>query len=804
MPVSGGTKHYNTFLSGIQTDASVINHPDGFSLDELNLQLKRDGSRERRLGIQVEDGSSEILAAGVSASAGTYQTFRWDNVADNPGLTIHVVKINKYVGFLQEATTRLAGTLGWINLDANQFYTVTSPSPDDEYLDFAIVKGKLVITGNGLAPLICSYDSSRAVGIIVKKVQLRVRDFLDVEDGLGVTTRPPAPLSIAHQYNLHNHGWDNTFINNYFGSVAVYPSNAQIQHLGKVDSGAGVADVFLATQLDSITFGSKVAPRGSFIVTNGHSNTPTSVSLRMENNGEISAMTEVVANTTYRFTTVAAHNMVAADKVVISDASVSYIDTGGRATSHGLDLYLTITAVAATTFDCAISWPEYASGWSYEGGGEWAQQIATAGDFNSKYNPALVTPTGPGACASFAGRLWLGTMESSNEIFRSTIFFSQVVQTDSDYKKFYQDGDPTAEFENELVATDGGTLVIPGMGHVLRMEEQGDSLVLWADNGIWVVGPGDSGRFQPDNFSISRIGNIVALSRKSIVEAEGDWYFWAREGIFKTTTTNTGQITIASVTANKFQNGYLGLAASPQLLFDTEGRYDDYSKVITWVHQGGHTLRYDIELDAFSKYQFATDEAGVTASVVGATALKFNQVNEERIKYLVVNTDDRFSFHDLTNADYSDFDGMVTGASGEVLPYLLTGHEIAQSPNLRKTATYITVYMGRSETAFVDDGMGGAIPDLESSCLMYIRWEWTDSIAAGGKWANPLQVYKHRKSFIPPTGIGDDYDDGFPLIVTKNKIRGRGRAMQIKFEGEAGKEMRLLGWSSTLLITSPE
>jgi len=803
MPLTGGTKHYNTFLKGIQTDASVINHPDGFSLDEENLTLQRDGSRKRRLGLKVEDGSSEILATGFSIQSGTYQTYRWDNVADNPGVTLHVIKLGTYVGFFLEAGDRISGAVGYLNLDANLYFDSTSPSTLNAYLDFAEVKGKLIITGTGLAPLICSYDSTRPVGIIVKKVQLRVRDFLGVDDGLGVSQKPTA-LGIPHQYNLQNQGWEPIYWNGYFGATGTYPSNAQIQHLGKVENGVGAADIFLAAQLDSITFGSKNSPRGSFITTNGNSNTTTAVSFKLENNGQISSITEVVANTTYRFTTVAAHNMVATDKVLISDASVSYTDTATRLTSHGVDLYLTVNAVTATTFDCSISWPDYASGWSYEGGGEWVQQIAITGDFNSKYDPALVAPTGSGACASYSGRLWLGTMENSNEVFRGTVFFSQVVQNDGDYKKFYQDGDPTAEFENELVATDGGTLVIPGMGHVLRMEEQGDSLVLWADNGIWVIGPGDSGRFQPDNFSINRIGNIVALSSKSIVEAEGDWYFWAREGIFKTTLNNVGSITIENITVNQFQNGYLGLADTPQQLFDTEGRYDDYSKVITWVHQSGQTLRYDLVLQAFSKYRFAIAEAGVTASVVGATSLRLREINGERIKYLVVNTDERFSFCDLSQGDYSDFSGFFSGASGEVLPYLLTGHEIAEAPHLHKSSNYVTVYMERSETEFVDDGSGGAIPDLESGCLMYLRWEWTDSVAAGGKWVNPIQVYRHRQLFIPATGIGDAYDNGYPVIVTKNKVRGRGRALQIRFEGELGKEMRLLGWSSTLQVISPE
>ena len=38
--------------------------------------------------------------------------------------------------------------------------------------------------------------------------------------------------------------------------------------------------------------------------------------------------------------------------------------------------------------------------------------------------------------------------------------------------------------------------------------------------------------------------------------------------------------------------------------------------------------------------------------------------------------------------------------------------------------------------------------------------------------------------------------DDFPVVVTKNKIRGIGRALQFRFEcSEIGKNFDLLGWS---------
>jgi hypothetical protein len=46
--------------------------------------------------------------------------------------------------------------------------------------------------------------------------------------------------------------------------------------------------------------------------------------------------------------------------------------------------------------------------------------------------------------------------------------------------------------------------------------------------------------------------------------------------------------------------------------------------------------------------------------------------------------------------------------------------------------------------------------------------------------------------FIPSTNA---YDDGYPVIITKNKVRGRGRAVQFKFTADPDYDMRIFGWS---------
>jgi len=106
----------------------------------------------------------------------------------------------------------------------------------------------------------------------------------------------------------------------------------------------------------------------------------------------------------------------------------------------------------------------------------------------------------------------------------------------------------------------------------------------------------------------------------------------------------------------------------------------------------------------------------------------------------------------------------------------------------RGQCAYITTFLERTETDIDVDGFGVN----ESSCLMRGKWDFTDSNTAS-KWTTQQQVYRHGRLFLD-TGVSG-FDSCYPLVITKNKLRGRGRALQLRFDAEVGKDMRLAGWS---------
>ena len=91
-----------------------------------------------------------------------------------------------------------------------------------------------------------------------------------------------------------------------------------------------------------------------------------------------------------------------------------------------------------------------------------------------------------------------------------------------------------------------------------------------------------------------------------------------------------------------------------------------------------------------------------------------------------------------------------------------------------------------------------SIPINESSVLLRPIWDWSDNTNSG-KYGPQYQVYRHRR-YYQPANSSDTFDDGQPVVVARSKLRGRGRVLHLEFEGEAGKDAHILGW--TILYTS--
>ena len=447
------------------------------------------------------------------------------------------------------------------------------------------------------------------------------------------------------------------------------------------------------------------------------------------------------------------------------------------------------------------------------------------------------TPYRPKVCAFFAGRVWYAGVSFDQQL--GTVYFSQVLSTLDKVGNCYQTNDPTSEVISDLVDSDGGTIQIPEAGEINAIHPLGRGVVVLATNGVWLISGLDTG-FSASNYTVERITSVGSNSTKSVVAVEDTVVYWSTNGIYVLKVGVSGiDITASNFSDQNIKTFYNDIPVVNKLY--AEGAYSATDKVIYWLYSnvpltdnsGGKynknaVLAYDARMSSWYWFEFnnslgvvpvsleTTKEtsvseitysivAGVDDVLVGADTViaPLEVVNGTRklFKFLVLHpiTTNNYSitFADIENLrpastkfkDWYVFDG----AGAEKTAYVLTGYQLAEAgPARMKTGQYLTTFMKRTETTFDIN----ANPVNESGCIMQSRWDFTDSSFAN-KWAAEQQIYRQQRLFLAEPGT--TFDDGYPIVISKNKLRGRGRAVQFKFTSQEGKDMQVVGWSGTFI-----
>lgn len=243
-------KAYNAFVKGIITEAGPLTFPENAALDMENVVLNREGSLQRRLGMDFEDNF--VLNAVTVEDDDAVASFLWPNAANDVDNQLAVVQAGQTLFIFDASATSISGTL-LDTVDLSAYIT------GKRIISAAHGLGYLFIADGQSDPIYLSYNPTTnqvSVGVI----DIKIRDQFGVDDGLQVNENP-ATLSSAHQYNLMNQGWTSTLWGAYFTSQSNYPSNAQQWFVGK-----DANDDFQAAQLVKHDFGTTPAPKGRYII----------------------------------------------------------------------------------------------------------------------------------------------------------------------------------------------------------------------------------------------------------------------------------------------------------------------------------------------------------------------------------------------------------------------------------------------------------------------------------------------------------------------------------------------------------
>lgn len=464
--------------------------------------------------------------------------------------------------------------------------------------------------------------------------------------------------------------------------------------------------------------------------------------------------------------------------------------------------------------------------------------------------PTDETPSGATVVAEYSGRVFYGGYtgvlnggDSSSPRMSSYVLFSALVQDPSDFYQCYQSGDPTSDVNNDLLDTDGGFLRIDGAYNINAMANIQSGLVVFGENGAWVIQGGNQNGFTATNYKVTKVTDNGCVAPNSVVIVNNSVIYWSKDGIYNLSTNTYGDYVADNITRKTIQTFYNNLDASDQKA--ACGTYDEYEQKVKWVignRQGSVAptleLSLDMTLGAYSKYTInrlfsnsrypwlvrgvQTDPFAISSNLEdvivtsgdqaivtsGATVEVFKNSeievsNIREVKYLVLvdnqNPNICFTFGNYINDNHYDWTSAdtVNGTGIDARSFLLTGVLAGGDYQRKKGVVYLTAHLSKTEDGLVDDGTGSGDLTLKnpSSCIMQGQWDFTNS-ANSNKWTNKQEIYRLRRAYYPTDN--SNFDNGFYVVETRNKIRGSGKVLSILFESTPGYHCDLLGWSMTL------
>ena len=732
MPKQDSLKVYNTFVAGLVTESTPLTFPENAIRDGDNCIFDKKGDVRRRLGLDYE-ASSSVTTKSITESEWQTKavgTFEWNEVAGDGDRNFGVIQVNDTLYYYNLGSQPVSGNLKAFTTDLSSFAAPAATDVGSELVDISYGKGYLFVVSKKIKPFYVTYDPTGDT-ITNTEIGLQIRDFDGVEDSLEIDEEINT-LSTEHSYNLKNQGWVSSG-----GSVAdpvtTYFSS-QSKYPGNNKQwwvAKDTSDNFDPAELTKIFFGNTRAPRGHYILDPFN-----------KDRDAISGLSGITAET---------------------------------------------------------------------------------------------TTNRPQSTAFYAGRAWYGG--PPEETISGHVYFSQIIEGTSNINRCYQEADPTSEEISDLIDTDGGVIVIPEAGNILAMKVTGASLLVFANNGTWEVSGSAGTGFTPTDYSVSKVSGVGIIGKRTIIDVEGTPIWWSDQGVYSIGRNQvTDRIEAQSLTEKTIQSYYDDDIPNASKVY-SQGSYDVSNGRVIWCwNSDGNDINYrfkydkalvfDTNIGGFYTWTFselAVDSPYVTGvftlpsvgRVVETTQVIETSTGNNVIEtstgnnvsadveilrggqtttvFMVVEpstSTSEWTFGQLNNTSFLDWEGNdATGLEGAA--YFETGYLLEGNVTNRRQAPHVLLYMKRTETGYVSDGGGGYNPVNPGGLFMQARWDFSDH-SNSGKFGTKKQVYRLLKPYDDTPNL--DYNDGYPVVMTRNKVRGSGRALTLRFDSETGKDFDLYGW----------
>jgi hypothetical protein len=837
-------KKYFLFNKGINTEAPLVAWPEGFTIDEQNFDLLPDGSRRRRLGISYEAGGGtayySMLNSSEDMSSGT-KFYRWRNVNNTDEFNFLVLQVGASLYFWNDVNSGPLGEylyefpledykVSYVDPATDAPYEATLDQLKAMVCSFTEADGRLIIVGEHIKPFFISFEDDALVG---EEIEVVERDMFGIDDGISVEATP-AELTPEHEYNLYARGWTYDNIDAVFVDKGVYPAKNMIQFLGlrkQTESGYSDDDgvkVFSPDKLMAELFQNMSAPLGH--VSRDVFNRRTGYgSIGQSNTFKAIASVDSVDTGLGRVTITTAegaHGVQVNDELeilnlVLKLSSVRVTKkvnfTGAATVKEVIDADTIVIEIDSPMWE---KYPIYMK--TVEKG-----QYSIGGLIQVEFEGTEPAETRFTVTTSYAGRIFYGGCPDNRLTDR--IYFSKVIENDSDFGKCLQEADPTSEYISDLLPSDGGYITIPNLGTLRGLMPYGRALLVLSSEGVWAIGPGEGGIFSAVGYSVNKLSDAGCVSKQSIIIADNTPLYWSNAGIYAIMQDdNSGFLSSLNIT----QDTINGLFHS--IRYDEKTRvkagYDPVRKRVFFLYnsrltnpQSGNppvssdegeystsltplgliddedtveisydtALIFDIRLKAWIKWVFGSDYIKVRDILCLPTNYSTDSLNGG-LRFLCQETaSTKYYLGELTSTLFEDW-------GTESPAFLYTGPDSLGEPERLRYAPYVHVFMRKeSKEPLVVSQTPGALSyatpgsdvaltlsGRSSSLFMQPRWDWARG-SDSGKIQNYVQVYRETKP----------NPDSFGLVVTKNKVRGRGRNLFLAFKAGEKSPAWLDGWT---------
>ena len=696
MAESVGQKTYFTFSGGLNTDGSPLTNPENTAEVLENFILESNGTLRKRMGL-AEEGAT--FATGITFdSTSVVSVHVWESLLRESLVDFFVIQVNStlYVLSMDATTITNYGTI-----DLTVYKRSTSLTVGNSAIQGNSGKGYFFVASPEISPFWVKFDYETST-ISHSPIDLLIRDLYGKDDGLSNDNRP-STLSAEHEYNLINQGWRKEYISKFFASTGTYPANSDVWYYGRKeipDDDLPYLD-FVPSHMTMQEFGNSPAPKGHFIlnVLDGSIGSSSGDSWYFVEELDSVYLTTVLENRPdYSKIIFSRQNRM--DPALVGDqirwANMTYTIIEKGVYSDGTSYAVMERPGSLNT--------------NYGAGSRIDLDLWRNGTYLGGGNDFLFSkPVIPDVVAFYAGRVFYAG--SSSQAWSGTIFFSQVLEDIDKVGLCYQDADPTSEHISDLIATDGGTVLVENAVNITAMLPYEGSLVIFAENGVWELSGSNEAGFKATEFRLKKITEFGTVGAKSIVSLGSGFLYWSRHGIFALQREQvSGSLQAVRLSKDRIQNLYNTLSSESRKR--ATAYYDKVENKVYWLYSAegifsiynhyDRVLVLDLSLEGGAFYTFTFDSLYNSSGLVlcGMLSSSNSNVLEEVVYGVVVGADTVVVGSDLVVVEES----VGVGASSSGLPFYLLAGQGALLGRILGDSSYRDLkqsdYVGRILTRF--------------------------------------------------------------------------------------------------------